>query len=285
MSPHYDFSEPIAEEVLSDLADNFFSSRKELDDLTDIFQSYIGIFREKERTVSETAGFLNWLLINRSTGAAFYECLGMNSPTLLLAAESRLPDESIMPEKIPFAFTKKGEFVKIVLRAYNALQKASDEYMNGSPASSDSDVYYKMLLKMAMLINEKIRNINNSLSPYTVLDFARRFNAEAQGKERITGGTLDGYAVSIDSKLACQPIDFDRLQIKSYPELPEQNTVISEITAFCKKNYPDKKKEIRKRISDLKTRIRIASRLNHDGELPESDMPENLNTDRDCKKT
>ncbi len=260
MSPHYDFSEPMVEEVMSDVADHFFGSRKELEDMTEIFGSYLIKLREKEDELAERAGLLNWLLINADTVSRFYEAIGVN-PEKLLMAEPRLPDTTHKLEQMPFAFTAKGEFVKIVLWAYNALQKACYEHINGYPEDSDcGDVYYKMLLKMASLINEKICNINTGMSPCCVLDFARRFNPCSQGKEHITGGTLDGYAFSIDSKLAYQPIAFESLQLKSYPELPEQNTVISEITLFCEKNYPDNKDEIRKRIADLKRRIRIASR-------------------------
>lgn len=264
MSPHYDFSEPMVEEVLTDLADNFFSSRKELDDMIDIFYSYLIKLREKEAELAERAGFLNWLLINGSTVSGFYELLGMNPPAFL-TAESRLPDRKIIPEEIPFAFTAKGEFVKTVIWAYNALQKACQGHMNGYPEDTDRDsreIYYKMMLKMSMLINKKIADINTGMSPYSVLGFARKFNPEARVKECVAGATLGGYACSIDSKLAYQPIDFESLNLKTYPELPEQRTVLPEITSFCEKNYAGKKDEIRKRIADLKRRIRIASGAN-----------------------
>lgn len=260
MTVQYDFSKPMIEEVMIDLADNFFSSRKELDEMTDIFQSCLCMFREKELVVSERAGFLNWLLIRKDAAEEFYESLGMNSPDPLLSAESRLPDDKIIPEKIPFAFTPKGKFIKLVLRAYHDLHKAADEYMNGYPGDSDTcDVYYRMMLKMAMLINEKIRRINQGLAPSAVIGFARRFNPEAMGKEQIAGATLDGYDFSIDSKLAYQILDPDSLQFKSYPELPEPGTVLSEIISFCEKNYAENKEEIGKRIADVKRRIRVAS--------------------------
>jgi len=46
-----------------------------------------------------------------------------------------------------------------------------------------------------------------------VLQFARRFDAETEGKENVTGGMVfagDG----INEKLAYHPIDFDSLQLK-----------------------------------------------------------------------
>ncbi|MDM8552616.1 hypothetical protein QUF72_21210 [Desulfobacterales bacterium HSG2] len=250
------FYDPLVEEVLMDAAENFFGARRQLDGIIDLFQSFVEAVRKKEADIAVSAGFLNYLLLDGMIARDFYEAIHINSPAVLL--EGQLSDKTV-PDQTPFAFTVKGEFTRFVLQAYDDLQQACNEYIHGKPDDGSrlekNDAYYNLLMNMCDLINEKVRHVNTNMSPRSVLQFARRFDAEAEGKENIIGGMVFG-GDGINEKLAYHPIDFDSLQLKKYPELPKQEQVVSKITSFCKKSYSGNKNEIRQRVSDVKEKIR-----------------------------
>jgi hypothetical protein len=254
MSSHKNFSDSMAEEVLTDMADTFFGARKELEHTIKAFQSLVETLREKETEVDAGAGFLNHLLLYGRAGSDFYTSIKVDTPSILL--ESKIPDQTLLP-KVPFALTSKGKFIKLVLRAYDALQEACDEYINGKYYKDPEEevkrvtVHYKQIKIMCEIINEDIQKINRNLNPACVLEYAKGLDYETREKERITGGTLDGYTCSIQEKLEYKPIDFDSLHLKEYPALPKKDSVISEIRSFCKKIYSKNKADIDKLISDL----------------------------------
>ncbi|MBW2100077.1 MAG: hypothetical protein JRG68_04815 [Deltaproteobacteria bacterium] len=257
MSSHKNFSDSMAEEVLTDMADTFFGARKELENTIKAFQSLAETLREKETEVDAGAGFLNHLLLYGKAGTDFYTSIKVDTPSTLL--ESKIPDRTLLP-KVPFAITSKGKFIKLVLRAYDTLQKVCNEYINGKYYTDPEEkvkrltVHYKQLIIMCKIINEDIQTINRNLTPACVLEFAKGLDYETREKERITGGTLDAYACSIQEKLEYKPIDFDSLHLKKYPKLPKKETVISEIKSFCRNLYNKNKADIDKLISDLEKR-------------------------------
>lgn len=257
MSLHKNFSDSMAEEVLTDMADTFFGARKELENTIKAFQSLVETLRKKETEVDAGAGFLNHLLLYGKAGSDFYTSIKVDTPSILL--ESKIPDQMLLP-KVPFALTSKGKFIKLVLRAYDALQEACDEYINGKYYKDPEEkvkrvtVHYKQIKIMCKIINEEIQKINRNLNPACVLEYAKGLDYETREKERITGGTLDGYTCSIQEKLEYKPIDFDSLHLKKYPKLPKKDTVISEIKSFCRNLYNKNKADIDKLISDLEKR-------------------------------
>jgi hypothetical protein len=254
MSSHKNFSDSMAEEVLTDMADTFFGARKELEHTIKAFQSLVETLREKETEVDAKAGFLNHLLLYGRAAADFYETIKVGTPSILL--ENKISDRPLL-EKVPFALSPKGKFIKLVLRAYDALQEACDEYINGKYYKDPEEnvkrvtVHYKQIKIMCKIINEDVQKINKNMNPACVLQYAKGLDYETRDNERITGGTLDGYACSIDEKLAYKPIDFDSLRLKEYPALPKKDSVISEIRSFCKKIYSKNKTDIDKLIADL----------------------------------
>jgi len=258
----HDFSEPLTQELLMDMADNFFGARTELENMMKLFSSYVEKLREKEAEVEGRVNFLNYLLSDKESISNFYKSLNAD-PAFFLSTEpfSNKP----LPETIPFSLTPRGKFVNFVLLAYDALQKACDEHMNGKSDEAlrninngEIFVYHKLIMEMFDLINEKVRHVNQNMSPLSVLQYAKGFDVGIGSRENITGGSTFGgeYGSSnINDKLAYSPIHFDSLQLKSYPDLPKQNKVISQITDFCKKIYSHNKHEIRRHFSELRESI------------------------------
>jgi len=263
MNPNNDFNEPLVEEFLTEMADNFFGTRRKLEHLTEVFFSYIEMLRKREKEVEDKAGFLNYLLLDAKLSPDFYRAIHLDVPEML--SEITFPNE-ILPKKFPFAFTEKGEFVKLVLHAYELLQKASDEYNNGKHDSElaeddeeaeKGDVYYKLVVNMCDVINEKVKKVNTDMTPSAVLQFVKKFDAAAENAEQFTGAMFSKYDCNFDNKFAYCPIDFDSLKLKIFPELPKKIKVESEIISFCKRVYSDNKEAFKKRISALKAKIDI----------------------------
>ncbi|QTA93879.1 hypothetical protein [Desulfonema magnum] len=260
---HNDFSDALVEEVLTDAACTFFGARKQMEEMIALFGSFVESLRENEAKVADRAGFLNYLLLGGHAARDFYKFLRVDSPDILLESQfSGAP----LPTEIPFAFTKRGEFTKLVLGAYNDLQKVCDEYVNGKADETCCEknigkisVYYNLIVSMCDFINEKVRSMNCDMSPSSVLQFAKKFDPGAEKKACITGGMcFGGDECGINQRLAFQPVDLDSLDLKTYPELPKQDKVASEITLFCKTLYSCSKDEIKKRIFDLKEKIRMS---------------------------
>lgn len=261
MSSDKNFSDSLVEELLVDVAGAFFATRKHLEEMMDMLQSFVKTLREKEAEVASRAGFLHYLLLYGREADDFYKSIKVDS--VAIVSESKFSDKAI-PEKIPFAFTARGKFIKLVLWAYDVLQKTCDEYINGKDYDDPDEkmgrgitIHYNQIVIMCELINKEVFKVNRNMSPADTLQYAKKFNHETAEKEYVTGGTFAEYAYSIDKKLAYQPIDFDLLKLKRYPELPAQDKAIFEITSFCKRkySYSNNKDEIKKLISDLKKRI------------------------------
>lgn len=257
MAQYDNFNDPLVEEVLTDVANNFFGVRRELENMTELFYSYAEKLRIKEAEVGAKAGLLNYLLLNGRAAGDFYRSVSIDLPENLLNSEFSY---EILPVILPYAFTAKGEFIRLVLHAYNALQRGCDEYINGKEADysdekdSDNSVYYKLIMNMCDLVNQKINTVNSHMSPRSALQYVKNFNSEILSKEQITGGmTFGRQECDINQKLAFQPIDFNSLKLKKYPELPEQYKVSSEIILFCKKLYSKNKQDINNLVSRLKS--------------------------------
>ena len=260
MDLYNDFAEPLLEEVLSGMAENFFGTRRHLEDTKDLFFSFVETLREMEKNIAEKAGFLNYLLLDEKNAEDFYELIHTDYSYALFKDTF---SDKVIPGELPFAFTIKGEFIQFVCRAYDALQKTCDEYNNGrddnykDPEDAKKiSVNYNLIRNMCDLVNKEADKINNYMSPLMVLHCVKKFDPETIDKENITGSLFHGaYHSGLDKALCYEPIDFDSLHLKKYPELPKCRDISEELTLFCKKIYAEKKDEIRNRITDLKSKI------------------------------
>lgn len=251
-----DFSDPLVEEILTDVAGTFFEKRRQLDDKIDLFYSYVKDLQRKETDVRSAAAFLNHLLLRGRQAPAFYKTLGVEDALFTAAGTEPAPAALA---GMPFAFGIRARFVKLVVNAYTVLQKSCGAYLHGhggpDPTAQPApvDVYYDLVLEMHRLVNAEICRVNDSVSPSCTLQFAKRLNPQAAQKEKITGG---GAAVrSLDEKLCYRTIELDALSLKKYPELPETGSVLPALERFCKALYKTHGKDIKAIVTDLHARL------------------------------
>jgi hypothetical protein len=261
MKPPNDLSDMLVEEVMYDMAENFFGSRVEIDDMLELFDEYVEVLKKKSEGVSLRAGLLNSLLIDSKTIAQFYSNLKVDPQNLLGKSTY---SEKVLPDKVPISITEKGEFTKLFLFAYESLQKACREYARGNDFMSydqedeeKQSVNYALLLNMSQMINEKIKKVNER-STVCTLQYTRQFKPDAIEKENIAGtGFSDIGCDGLEKNMRFKPVKFESYKIEKYPELPRVDTVKSEITVFAKKVFSTKTTAAKKILSDIRARIRV----------------------------
>lgn len=257
MTINEDFSDMLAEEVLTDMASAFFGSRVKVDEMLEVFDQSVEKLKQKQKEVEFRAGFLTFLFIKKDIADRFYRSINV-SPELLLEEPKCTPE--VLPDKQLSALTSKGEYIKYLLWAYESIKDAITKYLLGSqkPCPADNDDFepnYKKIKHMSEIINEQIRKINKR-STLGTLQCTRGFNPGALEKEKITGGSFSDYGGNkLDQKMKFKPIDFDSLNLKKFPNLPEPKSVKSKITSFGKKVYSDNTDGAKKIISQIKNEI------------------------------
>jgi hypothetical protein len=256
MKPSNDLSDMLVEEVMCDMAETFFGSRVEIDEMLELFEEYVEELKKKSEDVSLRAGLFNNLLINSKTITEFYSLLNLNPENLM---KKSTYSEKILPEKMPISLTDKSEFTKLFLFAYESLQKACDDYVHGKLIEEDDEnqsVNYVLLVNMSRVINEKIKKVNER-STVCTLQYARQFKTEIIEKEHVVGtGFSENGCDGIDRNMKFKPLKFDSYKIEKYPELPKTETVKSNIITFAKKVFTDNTVAAKKVLSDIRGKIR-----------------------------
>lgn len=256
-----DLGDMLAEEVLSEMACTFFGSRVEVDEMVELFEQYAEELKQKSEEVSLKAGLLNILLIDSNTINEFYGKLGVKPEDLL---DKKTYTKDVLPQKMPFGLTEKSKYIKLILIAYDSLQKACNTYVRGNDImgyEKEDDkkvsINYTLLMNMSKMINEKIKQVNEK-SPVCTLSYTRQLQPEKIEKENIAGTQFSELGCDdLDQKMKIKPLDFESYDIDKYPELPKVDNVKSDITDFGKKVYTEKTSSVEKVISDIKVKMRI----------------------------
>jgi hypothetical protein len=250
-----DYDSPLTEEVLRDVAQNFFGTRKKLDDMIEILESFAATLRLKAGRVELHAGVLHFLLVEDDWILRFYAAIGVAQPGDL--AECRRP-EPLPGLRVPFALTRRGRFVKTVHEQYRRLQHACREYRcsTANPLEEaenpiDACVDVRMLEAMRELINGKIQEVNEQGSPSTVLQYTKGFDAKGERQSKVAGATGGEYS-GMDRKYLYRPIPVEQMGLKQYPDLPAPDHCRAAIERFSRKVYPQIAGEVNFRLARLK---------------------------------
>lgn len=262
MSIQDDYARDLADELLSDMAENFFGTRKQLDETLDLFREYVAELKDKQVLLEYRFRFLNYLLVSPQAAHEFYRALGVQNIDAI--PKDGLLSEKVIPVHAPSAFTRKGQYTKLVMWAYEKAQKACKAYNHGMDyhemrraGFEQRDAYYDLVKGMHQLINKEIHRVNAKVSPSHILQTAKRFDPDTQQKEHFTGGgAYYGDDSSLNRELRYQTIDEASLDIKKFPDLPEPPRVEHEISKRCKDHYSHHTESIRRILHEVKEKIR-----------------------------
>ncbi|MDX9817328.1 MAG: hypothetical protein RBT16_00330 [Desulfococcus multivorans] len=261
---HEDFSEALADEVLTDMANNFFGDRVQLEEHIKLLHKTADMLRLKEGDVNDKAAFLGYLMVTPQAARSLYEAIGVDAEAFPVKGELI---ENALPDVVPSALTRKGEYVKWVLWAYEALAVACHNYNHGTLTDRPEkgriqvdDADYRLLESMCILINEEVDRINSRCLPSQILQAAKRFDQATQAKEHFTGGgTYYGDECSLNRDLAFKHIEFSSLNVKKMPELPDVDAVRNSLIKAAKANYVQNKARINDMMNFIRERCRSAA--------------------------
>lgn len=248
-------SDMLAKEVLTDIAENFFGARRNMDLQLEKFEAALAELKARRNELTQAGCGLNRLLLRGRAVEAFYQAIGVDPAGFSFFSRC---DLTPAPGSLPFALTARGRYLKLVLGAYETFQKATDEYLHGvyhqTPRSGGKKmltIHYQQVLETAVALNTRIHDLNANMSPVCVLQYVKGFDPTTMEKEKILGLEPGGPGCSIDDKLAFRPINIDLLEAMDTPDLPPADQVRDRIEAFCNRHYAENTDAIKRLLAVL----------------------------------
>ena len=240
------FSEGLVQETLTEAAQTFFGIRRELEHEIELYREAAKRLAGVERLMLRKAGAVHYLLLNGEAVRDFYRAVG--------APPSHLPDMA-EPDKTglnkSWAVTGSGRYGKLLLKAYEALHQAADEYTNGryytDPRGSGRKlltIHFLQLSGWCKRLNSRIEEVNDQNRPSATLCFVQGLDPLAQDKARVTGGSTFGAECSLDRDLAFPPIECVAMTYVAAPALPPPDAAKKAVLAFAADLYRKHRAEI-----------------------------------------
>lgn len=255
MSNLKDFADNLQHEVVSDMAENYFGDRKNLEDMMNAFQLLVQEFRLNEPVLAEAAARLHYLLLDQQTARNFYIALDIVPSCIPFSDDVMHPHM----ESIPFSFTMLGRYERCVCSAYEKFQQVADEYVNGryfddpdQPGRKRLTVHYLRLRALAEYINDEVKRINENVSATGALRFVKRMDPEQSEREDMIGAACLIDGCGLDEAMKFTPIDFEALELAVVQDLPRLSKVKSVIRQFCKEIYPSRKDDIKRVVESMR---------------------------------
>ena len=242
MSDLSDFADGLHDEVVSDMAESYFGSRKALEDKLAGFELLVEEMEPVTARLNAARIQMATLLLDSTLNAEFFSGIGMEPVNIEVA------DPAPFFESLPFAFTGKGRYEKSLMAVYESLQHVTDEYLNGKfyndpkqKGRKRQTTHLVLLKSLAGQINREVDKVNNEMSPSGTLRYVKKMDPLQMEKESLLGQGCLPDGCSLDSDLKFRSIDFESYALPEPLAMPSLNDAKGAIRLFCKKNYPVRK--------------------------------------------
>lgn len=267
-------ADSIKMEVLSEMAGTYFGARVALDDEFVEFDRLTDKLGRLGRSVVAQAGLLHALLLGAQGAPGFYAVLGVDPADVSIPLDKG-PAASA---RLPFAFTPRGRWLKLVRRSYTSLQQRSEEYLHGRAVPDPNEPRRKImtpsftrLAAMAQDINHRVEHVNQNLPLSTALSYAKSLNGAASERENLMGASA---GVQRDTQDYI-PIEFASLALPRLPDLPHPDVAWSRVKPWLKRFWREHHTE----LARLLTAIQKGSPLRPPIDLSEGPEPVNGQAD------
>jgi hypothetical protein len=239
----------LAEEILTEVAQNFFGKRRLMEKRIQLLQEYASELHQIGSQLDQQLMLLHYLLIDPQNTAEFYQKIGLSQPA------DQLPPKftrHLIPICLPMTFTLSQKYFQLVLAVYENIQKGCHDYMHGNYSEETSAPDYRLFKKMCDLVNKEIKKLNQECSPTAVIQYMKNFDVIGSQKERVVGGHMDRERCGLNGKLAFKPIKLDAFKIKTYPDFPVTEKAGAHIKSLCKSVYREFKEDVRQVLQKIK---------------------------------
>jgi len=220
MASRDDFFGEFYTEAMTEMAENFFTRRKEVEARLEGFNRLADAVRSAGVHALRRWKTFFVLLLDTGRAQEFLRQAGADVPGLPgMAAGAGEPWRF----KPPFAWTARGRYRKSVAYAYRAAMEATREYLEGcydrdprNPMKMRLLPNYATLKSLAETINKEVAAVNTGQTPTAVLCYAKSLDPTELTREAVTGGLMGENFCKLDQDMAFKPIDFAALNL---PEL------------------------------------------------------------------
>lgn len=233
------FAKGLTDEVMTDMAENFFSNRSRLEKDIERFERQAARLSQKLETLCGRYRFLENLLPGKDMVQGFFTAL--EAPAPVFDCGARACSTGFYPA--PKALTGKGRWTKYVLKAYRLFWNDADEYLFGHYVTDEGGVKKRLtvnrksLLTLCEDVNARVEQVNTAYSPVCVLQYVKTLDPERMDRERLSGATLAGYACSLEDKMNFTPVDFENYRLPGFEPYPKPEAAKPLIEKFCHGHY------------------------------------------------
>ena len=226
-----DYADDLKNEVLSEMADNFFSRRCRLDERLENFASLLERVKRRATPATDAVQNLRRLLLWHADADAFLKSLGIDAETLAPACQFPAVAK-------PLALTAAGRYRKAVLRVYAVMRNAIEAYNDGGyvsdprqPGRKMPAPGYNLLHSVAESINDEVQAVNASQCPSDLLRFSRSLDPARLDQESACGCV--GDLCSLNDDLAYKPLAPATFGVPHLPTPPPAEDVEERLTALA----------------------------------------------------
>ncbi|HEU6436370.1 MAG TPA: hypothetical protein VE028_02890 [Nitratidesulfovibrio sp.] len=235
----------LQDEVLSEMAETFFSARKAVDEEIELYRSREEELRRAAQRALCHADWLADLLAGPDMAEQMWRALGVHVDFMRLTdGGGRCPHRDM-----PFAWTRRGLYEKLLLEVYADVWRAFDDYINGAAATVPGrpgkvrKLGRRRYSQWAAEINRMVDKANRDHSPSCVLGMARALDVEGQEKLRVAGSGMQGYSCALDATLALPRLDENVPELPDLPELPPPDVAERTLRAFARRVWRERRKQ------------------------------------------
>jgi hypothetical protein len=249
-----EFAKDLSGELLSDVAERFFGERVEIDHMRETLDRFIQTLQKAAQRPLEKLAVLDALLLHETGRQTFFNEIGIDRSVFTGMAQK----PSAQFPAVPKAFTQKRRYVLLALQSYDAFQNACQVYQHGGVTADQNSadesvpmICVDLVQEMAVLLNEKIKRVNNRATSECTLQFVRSLDFQATEAEHFAGMIPGRYASGITQAMCYLPVDIAHLPIVSYPVPPRMDQVKGRLIQFWSRFYGENKKDVRRLMDGL----------------------------------
>jgi hypothetical protein len=253
MGENKSFVDDFYHETMTEMADNFFSRRRELETRQEGFARLSGEVRSYSVKALKRWRTFCLLLGGCDAASDFLHSIGMDAQGVPdMAAQAGDPWRF----KPQFGLTARGRHRKGVRYAYRAMRQATQDYMEGAYGTDPKNPRKKIVLPnyrglkdMAEKINADVDCVNTGQCPSTVLCYVKSLDPAAQEKEAVTGGMTGESVCRLDEEMAFHPVDFAALELPELPVPPPLDGVQDRLDEASARAYSERRAEVERALA------------------------------------